>query len=460
MKKYLIIAAAVAATSLTSGAYNLTRDSWTWMSSSICSPGSGNNADIVGLEGIHDNNPATCWHSNYLAQSGTPERSNPHWVQIDRGSDRTPFTGLAYLPRQSSSNTSCTAYYVYLSDTDMSDTPATSASDIIAKLGYPSFMGNWSADSSEKYVDFDEAKYSRYILFVNVSSASSSSAACAEMNLYYGSTSGDDKPDDQTYNAISITPFGSNATPHRIAIRGDKLSASVVNGFVRLGNEYITVEYDMNEVARFAFEQYDFDEGQVYVGDKKDIDYARYNVTVQPAAGQVKNLDEILIRVNKSRKLRLNPDVDEPITLMRGAETMMLIDKVSLADFACETGYAFSNLGIVDPGTYTFNIPDKMFITGDGARSSEMNREWVIPAKDGINGINAADRTLTFDRRGTTLIVGGVYGNGVVELYNVGGQCVASALANSLGEAELAVGSLGKGVYFLTANGLTLKIIH
>lgn len=459
MKK-LVIISAILALGLPLQAKNLNRSGWKWSSSSICA--AGTDADIAGLEGICDGNNNTCWHSNYHAQNGTPERSNPHWVQIDRGTDTNEFTGLAYLPRQHTTNTSCIAYYIYLSDKDMSSTPATSASDIISTLGQPTFSGYWNGDETEKYVDFGGSYKSRYILFVNVQSKSSSSAACAEMNLYSGSpsSSGDSgNPESDEFNALRITPYGADATPHRIAIQGDKLTVSVVHGYVRLGNEDITVEYPMDDVARFSFDYYEFGESS-YNGDKKDIYTSRFTPTVKPAAGELKTLDEVNIVINASRKHRINPDTDKPITIMRGSETVLSIMPDVLADFAGEKGYNFTNLGFTTPGTYTLEIPVEMFLCADGTRSNNVERQWTISESSGLNDINATDiPTLAFARRGNILYVSGIVGADTVHLFNAAGQCVASAPVNTFGEAEINVGSMVKGVYFLKLNDITLKII-
>lgn len=454
----LILALALA---LGAQAKNLNRDGWTWSSSSICAPGADD--DIYGLPGLYDGNVNTCWHSNYQAANGTPERNNPHWIQIDRGDDNSSFSGLAYLPRQSyNGNTSCTEYYIYLSDTDMSSTPATSADDIISALGTPAFSGYWSGDTTEKYADFGKSYKSRYVLFVNVQSLNSRSAACAEMNLYLGNPSaggGDEPP--TSYNALRVTPMGKDATPHRIAIQGDKLTISMNHEYVRLGNENITVEYNMAEVARFNFEQYDFGEDS-YEGDKKDIYSSRFTPTVKPANGQVDALNEVTVIISASRKHRVNPDTQLPVTIERGSEILMSVPHTSLGDFASDNGYLFTNLGFTTPGTYTFKLPSELFICADGTRSDYVWREWTIPdpnqGKDGLSDVDVS--TLTLNRSGSILRVGGIApGIASAELYDTGGRLAASSTVDAYGEARLNVGGLAKGVYFLNVNGITLKII-
>ncbi len=459
MKKTTILILALA---LASGAQaaNLNRSGWTWSSSSICA--AGTNTDILGLPGLYDGDVNTCWHSNYLAEDGSAERSNPHWIQIDRGNDASSFSGLCYMPRQNSGgNTACTEYYIYLSDTDMSSTPATSSYDIVAALGTPTVSGSWAGDLTEKYADFGKSYTSRYILFVNVQSNDSRSAACAEMNLYIGSpSSGGDEP-PVSYNALRVTPVGNDATPHRIAIQGDKLTISMNHEYVRLGNEDITVEYNMAEIARFNFEQYDFEDNS-YEGDKKDIYTSRFTPTVKPAAGQIDALNEVTMIISASRQHRVNPDTQSPVVIERDTDTVMSVPHTSLGDFATENGYVFTNIGFTTPGTYTFKLPAELFICADGTRSDYVEREWtILDPNQGQDGIgNAVVSTLTLNRHGSILHIGGIApGCATAELYDVGGRLVASSTVDAYGETDINVGGLVKGVYFLNVNGITLKII-
>lgn len=456
--KQSIIFLAITALGLSAGAENLKRDDWTWSSSSICA--AGTDSDILGLDGIHDGDANTCWHSNYRADDSSPERRNPHWVQIDRGSDRAEFNGLSYLPRQLSPKTACTSYYIYLSDTDMSSTPASSAQDIIAALGEPDFSGTLTGDITEKHIDFKEKFTSRYILFVNVESNGSSSAACAEMNLFYGEPSGGGATGPGNYNAICITPSAADATPHRIAIQGDKLTASVNHGYVRLGNEDITVEYAMADVARFTFEYYDFGDADSYTGDKKDIYTSRFTPTVKPAAGEISALNEVSIEFDPaSGSHRINPEATLPVTITRGGDAVMSVDAASLPDFASDKGYTFTGINATSAGTYTLNIPEELFILADGSRSNSVAHAWTITGLDGISSVAADCQTLTFNRSGSTLTVGGISGASSAELFNAAGRSVATAPVNSRGEARFNVGALTKGVYFLHVNDITLKII-
>lgn len=455
MKKAIIFLA-ITALGLSARAENLKRDGWTWSSSSICA--AGTDSDILGLDGIHDGDTNTCWHSNYRADDSSPERRNPHWIQIDRRTDSNEFNGLSYLPRQLSPKTACTSYYIYLSDTDMSSTPATSAADIVAALGEPDFSGTLTGDITEKHINFNQKFKSRYILFVNVESNGSGSAACAEMNLFNGTPSGT-VPGSGAYNAIRITPSASDATPHRIAIQGNKLTASVNHGYVRLGNEDITVEYAMADVARFNFEHYDFGDAESYTGDQKDIYTARFTPTVTPAAGEINSLDEVSITFATAGSHRINPEITEPVKIMRSTTAVLSVDAASLPDYATANGYTFTGIGATSAGTYKLTIPEEMFILADGTRSNSVEQEWTLSESNKINDVAADCRTLTLSRSGSILTVGGITGASTAELFDAAGRSAATAPVNSRGEARFNAGALTRGVYFLNANGITLKII-
>lgn len=267
----------IAAAGLTAQAQNyLDRSSWNWSTSSECAPEN----DITGLEGIHDGDSSTCWHTNWHAQSGTPERSNPHWVMIDRGSAPALAYGLSYLPRQNSETnpaTACTSFAIYFSDAPFTNVPATSQADIESALGKADLYGNWDGTADEKTATFEKPTSARYILFVNLQSNGSSSAACAEMNLIGDGSEPDVK---NPFNAIKIvTPEGES---HRIAIDGEHLAFSMVDGNIRMGNSDITVEYAMTEVKYFQPEQYEFPaDKEFYDGPKTDI-YSQPEPPVDP----------------------------------------------------------------------------------------------------------------------------------------------------------------------------------
>lgn len=458
MKKYVIIATAMLlGAASTASAYNLKRDGWSWASSSICD---AEGTDITGLDGIHDGSAYTCWHSNYHAAAGSPERSHPHWVQIDRGDDRSEFTGLAYLPRQSTPNQACTSYYIYVSDTDMSSTPATTAYDIITALGTPTLTGSWAGDITEKYARLEKASTARYILFVNLASLNSSSAACAEMNLFYGTPEGDiSNPETDEYNAIRITPVKAGAEPHRIATLDGSLSMSMSFGYVRLSNSDITIEYAPEEVAKFNFEHYDFADDEVYSGDKKDVLTSKFDLTVRPRAGTVESLDEVSIIIAASRNARVNPEATAPIKVTCGGEIFLSVDPAALAGFATETGYSFSGIGATAPGEYVLAIPANLFIAADGSRSSGVYREWTIAGQDAIGEITSDCPTLTFAISGGILTVGGIDAGDSAMLYDAAGRLRASATANDAGRVNISVSSLTPGVYLLNVNNITLKIV-
>ncbi len=287
--KSIIIAAFALGTALGAEANDyLNRSSWQWSSSSICEP---DGSDIAGLEGIHDGDQNTCWHSNYHAASDSPERSNPHWVMIDRKKDSKKIYGLSYMPRQATQNATCTHYAIYLSDTSFEDTPSDSFEVIQTVLGKPQYEGYWDASYGEKICNFDKASTARYILWVNVESAASRSAACAEMNLLAAKGTGGGEGGGGTtttiYNALKIAT--REGKTHRIAIDGSNLKVYMEGANVRLGNSAITVEYAMDSVLSFVPEIYDFAEGTLYDGDKKDVsetgidhtDIATYGLAIE-----------------------------------------------------------------------------------------------------------------------------------------------------------------------------------
>lgn len=268
--KSIVFAALALGTAIGASANDyLDRSAWKWSSSSICAADGG---DITGLEGIYDGDASTCWHSNYHAAADSPERANPHWVMIDRtASDTNEIYGLSYMPRLSTQNATCTHYAIYLSDASFEGTPADSYESITAALGEPDYQGYWDTTYGEKVCNFDKPTSARYVLWVNVESANSRSAACAEMNLLAakGSGGGGGGTTPTTYNALKITP--RQGEPHRIAIDDSKLTVYMDGTNVRLGNSAITVEYAMDSVLSFVPEIYKFAEGSLYTGDKKDI---------------------------------------------------------------------------------------------------------------------------------------------------------------------------------------------
>lgn len=248
----------------------LDRSGWEWYASSICA----NEQDITGLDGIHDGDPSTCWHSNYHAGNGTPERSNPHWVMIDRKDDKSQITALSYLPRTSGDGrTTCTQYAIYLSDSSLENTPADSYQSILDELGDPDYEGKLTGGVfDEQIIELTKGSLARYILFVNVNSNGSSSAACAEMNLIgpdgTGSAQNPVQPTADVNSILIATKGGQN---HRIAIDGDNLSLSMSGTWLRLANSQLTVEYSMSEVTHFKAEKYAWPDNVAYEGTKTDV---------------------------------------------------------------------------------------------------------------------------------------------------------------------------------------------
>lgn len=469
IKSLLIVASGLAAAMPAAAQEYLDRSAWKWSASSICAP---ENDDIAGLEGIHDGNINTCWHSNWHAESGTPERSNPHWVLIDRGSDATPFYGLAYTPRQNSVNNACTSFMIYLRDEDLSSTPATSAEDIVAALGSADYSGAWEGSTDEKFANFNKPSTARYVLFVNVSSHSSSSAACAEMNLLAKKYNGGGSAGSEPFNAVRITPADGSA-PHRIAIDGTALNISMSGSAIHMGNSGITVEYSTAEVAHFTFENYEFEAEQLYQGTKRDIYDNPFDLTVTPAEGELTELTEVTIASAVGALPAPNPACEGNVTIRRGKITRRTISTARMSEYATADAYVISGLTETTPGDYSLTIPEGFFLDSEGCRSNPLEIHWTMVEKpvepdpgpdqpggdqDAIDEVEADCPTLTLSRDGANLIVGGVTLSPRVTLVSTSGTTVADVPVSARGVAIIPVGSLAKGIYLLTANQTTLKL--
>lgn len=409
----------------------LDRSAWTWSTSSDCAA----EEDIVGLSGIHDGNTYTCWHSNYHADNSSPERRNPHWIMIDRGYDSTPVYGLSYLPRQNGNMaTACTKYAIYFADKSLEDTPASSEQEIYYAIGDPAYSGSWNGDKEEKFVNFDSPVTSRYILFVNLDSNGSSSAACAEMNLLAKSGGGGDTPGPGAkYNAIRIvTPEGS---AHRIAIDGENLTFSMAGGNIRMGNSGITVEYAMDEVKHFIPETYNFPEDEYYVGPKYDIYSVELSIDQEDMTLEVGKTGSIVATV-------LNAGENPVVSWVSSDPLVATVDSDGLVSAIAE-------------GTSTVTA------TCGAASASCLV---TVTAESGIDPeipvfISQPEvPTLTIKRQGDYLILGGIISGAEAVIYNINGVKVASAPVAANGTASIAVGSLPSSAYLLSASGLTLKI--
>ncbi len=446
----LLLAAAAAFAPARADGY-LDRSSWKWSASSICQPDGG---DITGLSGLYDGNTATCWHSNWHAADGSAERTNPHWIMIDRGSDRTEFSAISYLPRQLNANQACTSYCIYLADKDLSSTPSTSISDIIKALGNPDVSGTWEGTTEEKIAQLEKPTSARYILFVNVESANSSSAACAEFNLIGNGGGG---PSTTDYNAIRISPKRAGLGTHHIAIQGDALTFSMNQGWLRMSNTDITVEYDLADVRDFKFEHYDFETDQAYVGNKKDVLTSTFGLGVLPAQGEVETLGNITIVPPSA--VRFNAEVETPVSLtFNGAEiasfTAGALDTLRLDS----DSFLLPVDELTEPGSYELNIPAAMMIIANGSRSNAFRAKWTVKTQDGISAPAAAESALTLARLGGTLTIGGIQGAGLIYLIDLQGRTAASARVGSNGNAAFNVAALPAGVYLLNVNNTTLKI--
>lgn len=436
----------------------LDRSSWKWSASSICAPGGQDDPDITGLPGIYDGDPQTCWHSNWHAEAGSPERSNPHWLMIDRGTDSSPFSAISYLPRQMSANQACTSYMVYFADRDLSNCPATTVSDIIVAMGQPDLSGSLEGTVDEKIIKLEKETSARYILFINVQSASSSSAACAEFNLVGpgGSQSGDDPQVTNAYNAIRMIPRVATDKPSQIAIQGNALTFSMNQGWLRMSNTDITVEYNLADIKSYKFIHYDFAADASYVGNQKDVLTSKFELAVVPAPANVDTLSGVAIvppsatRVNRSVEARaiLSNEAGELASF-----TADELDSLRAADGS----YPLTTDSLTTPGEYLLTVPADMLIINDGSRSLPFQARWTVNNnKSFIN--EAGITTLTFSRRGAVLYVSGIDGSGTLTLLDLLGRPAASARITADGTAAFNVGALQTGVYLLPVNKTTLKI--
>lgn len=434
----------------------LDRSAWKWSASSICAPEA--DSDIAGLPGIYDGDPATCWHSNWHAEAGTPERSNPHWIMIDRGSDTSLFTAISYLPRQSTANTACTGYMIYIADKDLSACPATSVADITTMMGDPELAGSLEGTIDEKIITLEKPTSARYILFVNAMSAQSSSAACAEFNLIGpgGSQGGDNSHETDAYNAIRMIPRMATDKPSQIAIQGDALTFSMNQGWLRMSNTDITVEYNLADIKSYKFVHYDFAKDESYVGNQKDVLTSKFDLAVVPAPAQVDTLRDIAIVPPSAT--RLNRSVASRATLSGESGEIASFDCDDLDSLrAADGSYPLPTDPLTAAGGYTLTVPADMFIIADGSRSMPFEACWTVK-KDQSAIADAPVRTLAFSRRGQVLTVSGITGSGSLVLIDTLGRPAATARITADGTAAFNVGSLTGGVYLLSVNNTTLKI--
>lgn len=427
----------------------LDRSKWVWSASSTCAP---DGSDIAGISGLYDGDISTCWHSNWHAASGSAERSNPHWIMIDRGTDTSEFSAIAYTPRQLNANQSCTSYCVYIADKDLSYAPSTSLSAIVQALGVPELSGTWEGNTEEKIARFEKPTSARYILFVNVESAGSSSAACAELNLI--GEGGSPNPSKSAYNAISIVRK-AQSEPDRIAIQGNALTFTMNQGWLRMSNTDITVEYDLADVKSFKFEKFDFADGQAYTGTQKDVLTSTFNLGVVPAPATVKELSGLAIVPPAAT--HLNRAVEGKALLTYRSQTIAEFSADRLDSLRSADGsYPLLPAGLTDKGDYELTIPAELFILADGSRSLPFEAKWTVDPETSIAAPEAA--TLVIGRRGGTLTVSGISGAETIMLFDLMGRRAAAASVSADGRAALNVAALPAGVYLLNVNNSTLKI--
>ncbi len=464
-----IIAAAFALSAASQSGYYLKRDGWQWSTSSDCQP---EDVDIRGINAIADGDESTCWHSNWHATENA-ERRNPHWVMIDRGSDTETFYGFTYLPRQLSSNQACTTWYLYTSPTPFTDVPATNVMDIELALGKPVYFGNWEGNTLLKTATFSGTGISdRYILFVNVASYNSSSAACAEFNLLtkagyenvgnLGGGGGTPDPVAQ-YNAVKITTIAGQE--HRIAIDGQNLTISMNNGAVRMSNTGITVEYAPAEVKSYTFENYNFADDPYYTGTKTDVLTPRFDMAVTPADGAtVGILQFIRLAPQAGARPAINADCALPVTLSRetsnSTKVCLEVTPAELEAKADGNAYVITDINENKVAIYHLSVPADLFVDANGALSNALTATWTVTGEEqsAIENVAGDCPTLTLRRDGSMLVVGGIVGGISASLVDMAGRTAVSVPIGANGYAIFPVGSLPKGVYILSTDSITLKI--
>ena len=450
--KHFITLAAVAATSLCALADNyLDRSGWSWSCSSEIESDGG------GIKAIADGDRSTYWHSNYQS-SNDKDKVCPHWIVIDRGSDKSTFEGFSYLPRYGSFNNLVTEFSVYLSDKSFGNIT------YVENLGNATYTGTFPSQNE----NYDECTFSfgkkhteRYMVFVIENCNSGRSAAIAEFNLL--STSGSTTTPTSAYNSVLIQTYAGDK--HRIAMDGDNLTVSLSDGAVRMGNTGYTVEYEIPEVRYFSFENYEFPEETYYVGTKPDIygggkDPVHFTMAAS-VDGKIYNNPVTAIRFCHAERVPLKVDSkNDYVTLQRGVEPVYKWSATDLnkAYNPSTNVFDFSGLNIATDGVYTLTVPAFMLSETD----CPINKNLLYTATFSIDMTSSltedAVPTLTFRTEGGYLKVGGITSGTEAILYSINGSVVASAAVNLLGNAYLPIASLPRGAYVLSVDGKSFKL--
>lgn len=442
--------AAAASLGATANSY-LDRSSWSWRcSSEIVSDGGG-------IKSIADGDRSTYWHTNYES-SNQLDKFCPHWVMIDRGSDKTSFEGFSYIPRYGNYNNLITEFRVYLSDSDFGTISS------VYDLGTADYSGTFSSQN-ESYEEctfaFGKQRTERYVLLVIDNCNSGRSTAIAELYLLSKADNGGGTT-TSNYNSLLIHNF--DGTNHRIAIDGEALNITLNGKAVHMSNSGFTVEYEIPEVDYFAFEQYEFPEDTYYIGTKKDLTGG----AIEPEHfDMISNIDgktftETVTSIRFSHPDHVDVQVSgtDAVTLQRGVEPVYRWTAEELRKAYNPTTHLFdfSDLNISTDGTYTFTIPAFMLSEVEQPQNYnlQLSHSFTIATNSGIT--SAETTTLTFSHRGGRLVIGGITSGTEALLYSTTGVLVGQAPVNPLGVATIPTSALQHGAYILTVDGKSFKI--
>ncbi len=457
ISKLLMAVAMTTASTFMAAADNsyLNRSSWTWSASS------SDTQDGGGVNALHDDDYSTFWHSNYHEESS---HNCPHWIMIDRGSDKNTFQGISYVPRQGAYNNIVTEFRVYLSNTAFGNITSVDTS----ALGYPDYSGSFdgSGDYSERTFSFGKDRSERYVLFIIDNCNSGRSTAVAEFYLLSKTDGSGTGSGGSNHNAVLI--HNTDGSDHRIAIDGEALNVTLNGRMVHMTNSGITIEYDIPEVQHFAFETYQFPEDTYYIGNKQDLnsqpqpDPEPFDLIVTPADGT--EVEDSLLSISFAHPFGLETEVtgNDAIVLARGILPIRRWTCTQLSElYDPETRtYTLSDINCTVTGTYTLTIPSTIIVEKENPVNYNNQLTANITLKKGESSITDTDATSTLgfrvaDRR---LLINGINAGSTATLFTITGIEAASAKVTPFGTATIDLSGLSSGAYVLHVDGKSFKI--
>lgn len=454
-----VMAGAMPCLALADNSY-LGRQSWSWSASSSDAQDGG------GTDALHDDNLLTFWHSNYHDDAS---RYCPHWIMIDRGSDRNSFVGFSYVPRQGSYNNIVTQYRVYLSDKSFGKVSSVDES-VLGEATYSGYFDG-TEDYSERTASFGKAHTERYVLFVIDNCNSGRSTAMAEFYLLSKVDTGGSGTGPGTsgrgYNSVLIHNY--DGSEHRIAVDGEALNVTLSpEGAIHMTNTGITVEYSVPEVSYFAFENYAFPDDTYYIGTKTDVnetpnppaDPVPFDLTVTPTSGSTFRNGFTSVSFAHPEGVELEVKGSSTVSLKNGIVTVYKWNAESLAKAydAATRSFTFSGLDCSANGTYTLTVPSNLIVEKDTPVNFNNALTATYVVDDNVGIADAGARTLGFKVDGGRLLISGISAGARAVLYSVGGSEVAGAPVTPFGTAAISVASLAHGAYVLSVDGKSFKI--